>query len=135
MHIIHNFRLRYSHFISTRLTLVLYLTTGLCTILCITPVDKHFYFNIKDGLAFRSSPDRLPCSEAIVPAAAIIAALSVHKLNGGMRRGIFKSENSLSKADRNPLFAATLPATITCLTSYSLAARLVFFVNTSMTLA
>src|SRR5699024_12082931 len=41
--------------------------------------QQHESYNSNDGLAFKSHPDRFPLSNAMLPAAAIIAALSVHK--------------------------------------------------------
>ena len=41
------------------------------------------------GFAFKANVARFPCSNAIVPAAAIIAALSVHKDRGGIINSIF----------------------------------------------
>lgn len=50
----------------------------------------HNYASISNpGFAFKANVARLPCSYAIVPAAAIIAALSVHKDSGGIISSMF----------------------------------------------
>lgn len=50
----------------------------------------HNYASISNpGFAFKANVARFPCSYAIVPAAAIIAALSVHKDRGGIISSTF----------------------------------------------
>ena len=77
---------------------------------------SHYAYNnydsiSKPGFAFNANVALFPCSYAIVPAAAIIAALSVHKDNGGIISFTsFLFANSSSNRARNPLFAATPPA-------------------------
>lgn len=71
------------------------------------------------GRPFIAIFPRIPFSYIIVPAAAIIAALSVHKLSGGIKNGVPFSANAFSRDARRPLFAATPPAAITCFTLYA----------------
>src|SRR5699024_8153482 len=88
-----------------------------------TSVDQRGEFNIEDkgndGCAFKCMDENILCSYKTEPAAAIIAALSVHKAMGGMCKVCFSCSKRFSNAVRNPLFAATPPATMTSFTSYS----------------
>src|SRR5699024_6063393 len=83
---------------------------------------NYFDDNRNDGRAFKFIDANFPCSYEIDPAAAIIAALSVHKCKGGMCSFCSLFLKRSSRLERRPLFAATPPATITSFTLYSCAA-------------
>ena len=90
----------------------------------------------KPGFAFKANPARFPCSNMILPTAAIMAALSVHKsMAESQIQYLWISSNAALKAVRNPLLAATPPANNTCFTGYCLIALSVFVTSTSTTLA
>src|SRR5699024_377598 len=86
--------------------------------------------NIKLGFAFKSQGANFSFSYKTPAAAPIMAALSVQRYSGGINNGILLFSKRASKDSRNPLFAATPPATITCFTLYSVAALYVFSVYT-----
>src|SRR5699024_11484845 len=98
-------------------------------------ITVHIYVSNNPGRPFKSQEANSPFSYKIDPAAAIIAALSVHKYSGGICTGIFVDSKHSIMESRKPPFAATPPATITCFTPYAFAALNVFSVNTSTTLA
>src|SRR5699024_6764575 len=98
-------------------------------------IHVHIYVSNNPGRSFKSQEANCPFSYTIDPAAAIIAALSVHKYSGGIRTGILVESKHSIMESRTPPFAATPPATITCFTPYPFAALHVFSVNTSTTLA
>src|SRR5574342_550043 len=84
-----------------------------------------FYFRLSlwivisnPGFPFKVKSARSPFSNNTLPAAAIIAALSVHNDNGGMTISTSSSVNALDRASLSPLFAATPPASSTCFTPY-----------------
>lgn len=66
--------------------------------------------NNRPGLAFIAKSLKMPCSYIIVPAAAIIAALSPHKDSGGIINVISGSSDATCSVNRslNPRLAATL---------------------------
>src|SRR5581483_131084 len=63
----------------------------------------------RSGTALRSRPARSPAARRAVPAAAIIAALSVHRRGGGMCRRRPRSAAAAPRAARSAPLAATPP--------------------------
>src|SRR5699024_12311265 len=98
-------------------------------------IHVHIYVSNNPGRPFKSQEANCPFSYKIAPAAAIIAALSVHKYSGGICTGIFVDSKRSIMESRKPPFAATPPATITFFTPYAFAALNFFFVNQSTTSA
>mmetsp|Transcript_28742 Transcript_28742/g.54486 ORF Transcript_28742/g.54486 Transcript_28742/m.54486 type:complete len:128 (+) Transcript_28742:3232-3615(+) len=63
------------------------------------------------GLADRPMPSGARSDICSIPAAAIIAALSVQRDRGGARNAVFAAAEAVSNKDRIVMFAATPPAT------------------------